>query len=186
MPDDKISGNDLRLKLLRKRMDRKVKLEQQKRIERWEKMPRTIESSERPEGSLLRNIPPTRRAGEPLQMVSLRSSYSSPYMDRLRPKSQDNIHRVSGGVSSARPIEVLRLPSSRPIDAPRIGYMMRASLLDPSHPKASASMSSVMTSNTRASLDMCKPIKEFPSASSSIPRSTYPVYSLSLQLSFQI
>lgn len=175
MPDDKISGNDLRLKLLRKRMDRKVKLEQQKRIERWEKMPRTIESSERPEGSLLRNIPPTRRAGEPLQMVSLRSSYSSPYMDRLRPKSQDNIHMVSGGVSSARPI-----------DAPRIGYMMRASLLDPSHPKASASMSSVMTSSTRASLDMCKPIKEFPSASSSIPRSTYPVYSLSLQLSFEI
>lgn len=158
-----------------------MKLEQQKRIERWEKMPRTIESSERPEGSLLRNIPPTRRAGEPLQMVSLRSSYSSPYMDRLRPKSQDNIHRVSGGVSSARPIEVLRLPSSRPIDAPRIGYMMRAS-----HPKASASMSSVMTSSTRASLDMCKPIKEFPSGSSSIPRSTYPVYSLSLQLSFQI
>lgn len=167
MIDAKISGNDLRLKLLRKRMDKKMNLEQQKRIE----------SSERPEGSLLRNFPPSRRAGGSQQMESLHSSYSSPYMDRLSPKSQDNIHRFSGGMSSSRATEVVRLPPSRPVDAPRIGYMMRTNIFDPSHPKASASMS-VMTSSTRASLDMCKPIKEFPSASSSIPRSTYPVYSL--------
>lgn len=169
----KISGNDLRLKLLRKRMDKKVNLEQQKRIEQWEKMPRTIQSSEWPEGSLPRNIPPSRRAGESQQMESLRSSYSSPYMDRLRPKSQDSIPRISGGMSSSRSIEVLRLPPSRPIDAPRIGYMMHGNLLDPSYPKASSSMS-VMTSSTRTSLDMCKSIKEFPSASSTLPRSTYP------------
>ncbi|KAI5665571.1 hypothetical protein M9H77_15424 [Catharanthus roseus] len=179
--DVKVGGNDLRLKLLRNRMDKQMKMEEQKKIEQQGKFSKTIQSPERSERILMRNIPPSRRAGELLEVELLRNSYNSHSMDKLTTKSPDDICKISGGISSSRSIdEVLRLPPPRPIDASRSGYRMHSDLLEHSHPKGSESMP-VITSSMRTSLDMDKPVKAFTPSSSIMLKSTVPVYPLPLQ-----
>lgn len=158
-----------------------MKMEEQKKIEQQGKFSKTIQSPERSERILMRNIPPSRRAGELLEVELLRNSYNSHSMDKLTTKSPDDICKISGGISSSRSIdEVLRLPPPRPIDASRSGYRMHSDLLEHSHPKGSESMP-VITSSMRTSLDMDKPVKAFTPSSSIMLKSTVPVYPLPLQ-----
>ncbi|KAL3526012.1 hypothetical protein ACH5RR_014384 [Cinchona calisaya] len=143
--DVRLSGNDLRLKLLRKRMSRRI--EEEKKKELLENMSRTTQSSEGPERSLSRNIAPVRR------------------------KAPRGNPQVSGGMPSSRPIgEVLKSPM--PILASRTRHMVSSDLLDPSHTKGPRTMM-VMAPRTRNSLNPSKPLQELPSASSSMLRNTY-------------
>ncbi|XP_071914606.1 uncharacterized protein [Coffea arabica] len=166
--DVSLSGNDLRLKLLHKRMSRRI--EEQKKKELLEKMSWNTQSSEGPERSLSRNIAPLRRAGESLRMESLQSSYSSYTVDGLRIKAPTRNPQMSGGISSSRAIgEVLQSPM--PVLASRAGRMVSSDLLDPLQ-KGPTSMR-VMAATTRTSLDPSKPFKDLPPASSSMLRNTY-------------
>ncbi|KAK4393034.1 hypothetical protein Sango_1774200 [Sesamum angolense] len=66
--DSRLDPKDLRLKLTRKRISRRIELEneQRKKVELHEKVSRAIRSLESPDRSLLRNIPSSSRAVETL------------------------------------------------------------------------------------------------------------------------
>uniref|UniRef100_A0A5B6YL20 SAM domain-containing protein n=1 Tax=Davidia involucrata TaxID=16924 RepID=A0A5B6YL20_DAVIN len=165
--DARVGQSDLRLKLMRKKQSRQIRneVEEWKKMDLREKMSKTIRS---PEQSLLRRNPPTRSAGELLRVDPLRKSYSSYYVDGLRPRSPDRVPKTSRGISPPRNIDELwRIPSTRPIDASRTGRMLSNDVLDPSRPLGHAPITA------RAALDAGKSVTGLPLATGSMPKSSY-------------
>uniref|UniRef100_A0A5B6YM19 SAM domain-containing protein n=1 Tax=Davidia involucrata TaxID=16924 RepID=A0A5B6YM19_DAVIN len=168
--DARVGQSDLRLKLMRKKQSRQIRneVEEWKKMDLREKMSKTIRS---PEQSLLRRNPPTRSAGELLRVDPLRKSYSSYYVDGLRPRSPDRVPKTSRGISPPRNIDELwRIPSTRPIDASRTGRMLSNDVLDPSRPLGHAPITA------RAALDAGKSVTGLPLATGSMPKSSYIVH----------
>lgn len=167
----RIAASDLRLKLMRKRLSKRIKqeIEERKKIELSEEMSRTIQSSEGHGRSSLRNTPST------TQMESLQSSYNSITMNKLRPAYYEGMPRVPGSIASSKcGDEIVRLPLPRTTDASRIDYMARPDLSDFSRSKGPVPMTAVTTS-TRTSLNASNPAKKILPPVPSMLRSTNPV-----------
>lgn len=163
----RVGKHDLRLKLMRKRLSRRVQheVEERKKMELRQKMTRTIRSPEGPHRGNLRHIPPTKRTNGLLMMDPLRS-HSSWALDGLRPESSDRGRRTS----PPRNIDELRIMSSaRSMDASRTGRLVGGDVSDPSRSKHPTAIT------MRSTLDADKPVRELLPASGGALRSSYMV-----------
>ncbi|KAF8399332.1 hypothetical protein HHK36_015197 [Tetracentron sinense] len=182
--DARIGPDDLRLKLTRKNISRRIRSngEEQNNMDLREKISRTVQPPmsintrhRMPEPKLTgyrRRIPPTRSADDLLQMDSLRKSYSDWTLDGLRGRSPGRILGTSRGLSPQRNMDELRqFPSIRPIDASRPDPYMRRDVhvLNSSRPTGPTHF---MMKST-VPLEAAKPVTRLPPPSGIIQKSSY-------------
>ncbi|CAI9111092.1 OLC1v1011227C2 [Oldenlandia corymbosa var. corymbosa] len=162
-PASNVAENDLRLKLLRKRLSKQIELDAKKR-ELEGKISRNVHSSEAPKGFRLVNNSQMKRAGESSRMESVQTSYSSSTIDGSRPITPNGVPQISGGMLSSRPMgQVLgSLPTMQVLSS-------RNGVFQHPHSKGPTPMT-VMAANSRAGLD---PHKSLMPARSNIAKTTY-------------
>ncbi|KAI3452383.1 hypothetical protein Pfo_009048 [Paulownia fortunei] len=169
--DSHLGPRDLRLKLTRKRISRRMELEneERKKMELHEKVSRAIRSLESPDHNLLRSIPSSRRAAETPMVGSMRSSYASWTSNGARTRSPERIPKSSGGISTPRSAldELPQVPPMRPIDASRTEGVLMSNPMDSSRPKVP------MHTTSRHPLDSGKLVTELPPAAGGMSRSPY-------------
>ncbi|KAI3474850.1 hypothetical protein Pfo_030161 [Paulownia fortunei] len=151
---------DLRLKLTRKRISRRMELEneERKKMELHEKVSRAIRSLESPDHNLLRSIPSSRRAAETPMVGSMRSSYASWTSNGVRTRSPERIPKSSGGIST---------PGVLLMNCRRTEGVLMSSPMDSSRPKVP------MHTTSRRPLDSGKLVTELPPAAGGMSRSPY-------------
>ncbi|PIN23563.1 hypothetical protein CDL12_03709 [Handroanthus impetiginosus] len=163
--DSSLSSKDLRVKLTRKRISRRMELEneERKKMELHEKVSRAIRSLESADGSLLRSIPSSKGAAETLDLGSMSSVYASLTSDAARTRSP---LKSSAEASTPRNAigELQRVPSMRPMDVSRTEHVLMSGPLDSFRPKVP------MLNSSRPPLDSGKVVAELPPATGGVVR----------------
>lgn len=151
----RIGNNDLRLKLLRKRMSKQIlETEERKKKQMQAKMSGISQSTQQYERIRSTDTPLPRRV--PLDLAA---------SDGLRTRSPNRVLKDSREVASSRNInEFQRVPLTRPVDATRTRLMGS----DPANPSRSNFPAPAMLGV----------------ANGSVPRSSYLVYTLFLSFNF--
>ncbi|KAK6155157.1 hypothetical protein DH2020_009405 [Rehmannia glutinosa] len=169
--DSGLGPRDLRLKLTNKRISRRTELENEecKMMELREKVSSAIRSLESPDHNLLRSTPSSRGASETPLVGSMRSSYASWTSNGARQRSPERISKSSSGISTPRSAinELLQMPSTRPVHAPRTECVLMNGPLESSRPKVPMLTSSI------SPLDSGKLVSEPPPVTGGMSRSQY-------------
>ncbi|KAG8384781.1 hypothetical protein BUALT_Bualt04G0154200 [Buddleja alternifolia] len=167
--DTRTGAKDLRMKLMRKRMSKRMELEDEecKKVELHEKVSRAIESLDK---SLLGSRPSLRRAAEQSQLESMRSPYPSWTSYGARVRSPERIPRFSSGISTPRGVidEQPQVQTMRQIDASRTGLVFMSDPLESSRPKVPLPTTSLRP------LDAGKMVTGHPTANGDMARPAYP------------
>ncbi|XP_059294072.1 uncharacterized protein LOC132047168 [Lycium ferocissimum] len=168
--DARVGQNDLRLKLMRRRKQREILLEIEKRKkEQRKRMAGSVQSAEQFHRRLVTGSQPSSGASELLQREAIRSSYASQIAGGVRPRSPNRLANNSKEVFSSRNITAAQhVPSVRPAEASRTVRMLGNDLLDPFQLKGLAPMTMMSALAAR------NPLSGLPSANGSLLQSAYP------------
>ncbi|XP_009769420.1 uncharacterized protein LOC107829940 isoform X1 [Nicotiana tabacum] len=132
--DVRVGQNDLRLKLIRRRRQKEIILEIEKRKKEQHKMmAETVRSAEQSHRKLVSVGQRSSGTSELHQMEAMRSSYASQPYGGVRPRSPNRLAKDSREVSLPSNITTAQhvLPV-RPAETSRAVRMLRADLLNPS------------------------------------------------------
>lgn len=171
---NRLDGNDLRLKLMQKSASRQADNNGSKRhMDLREKLSKTTHPltnsfntkqrmPESRETSLLRQIPSARSSDDLMRMESMRSSYSPWTLDHIRRRSPEGFPSTSRGISPQRDVQDLqRRPLNRTYDGVRPGPYVSRDTLDTSRPPVSTPQSFM----PRSSMSTLPPVTAKPVAS---------------------
>ncbi|CAA7407084.1 unnamed protein product [Spirodela intermedia] len=139
-----IGRNDLRFKLLRKKVPARHDVDLRERLSRTGQIPyRFNPRKHQPEAKSFGSsgrIPPTRSADDLLHVDSVRRSYSPRRLDRFRHRSPDRLLGSSRGLSPQRNYDDIRQRSSiRSLDSQRSTSAMEKRSIDVPKPAAFSS-----------------------------------------------
>lgn len=176
----RIGKNDLRLKLMRKKISRGARgdVEQRGKMDLREKLSRVVQApvrgnmqQHRPEpreSGLWRRVPPRQSPDDLRREDSLRRSYSSWTMDGLRPRSPSRMLNMSRRMSPPRNMDEFRqVASIRSIEVSRSGRYLSNEVPQPSRPSGASPIT------MKASHETSKPGSQLPPANGIILRSSY-------------
>ncbi|XP_019227260.1 PREDICTED: ankyrin repeat and SAM domain-containing protein 6-like isoform X2 [Nicotiana attenuata] len=168
--DVRVGQNDLRLKLIRRRRQKEIILEIEKRKKEQHKMmAESVRSAEQSHRKLVTVGQRSSGASELHQMEAMRSSYASQIYGGVRPKSPNRLPKDSREISSPSNITATQhVLSIRPAETSRAVGMLRADLLNPSPLKGLTPMT------MRSTLVAGKSMLGLSSANGSMLQSSYP------------
>ncbi|XP_016499170.1 uncharacterized protein LOC107817806 isoform X2 [Nicotiana tabacum] len=167
--DVRVGQNDLRLKLIRRRRQKEIILEIEKRKKEQHKMmAENVRSAEQSHRKLVTVGQRSSGASELHQMEAMRSSYASQTYGGVRPRSPNRLAKDSREILSPSNITAAQhVLSIRPAETSRAVGMLRADL-NPSSLKGLTPMT------MRSTLDAGKSMLGLSSANGSMLQSSYP------------
>lgn len=174
--DYRLSRNDLRLKLMRKRLPKQKEggRDLHPKISNPVQMPLSRHTpqykSEANGSTIFRNIPARESADDLLLVDSLRNSYSSRITNGLQGRSPDRSLRTSLGLSPPRNLEELwKVPTVRIADASRAGRFPSGGVVTASRPMGSIPVT------MKAPPGTTKVVSQFASGGGSMQQSSHMV-----------